>query len=94
MSKNNTGEAILLLGLIYFALNYWYVMGEWGQVIIVVLGIVALSSWSEHRFYFSEKKRKEMIEAEYQAKLELTKAKTEYYRALTTSKDPKSPPPE
>jgi len=63
----NVGSAILILGIIYFGLNY-----GWTWYFYFFIGL-AIATWSYHGF---SDERKEY----FKSQIELTKAKTDYYK--------------
>jgi hypothetical protein len=65
--KFNIGNAILITACLYF--NYIYGF-NWGLIILIILGV---ATWSYAGF---NKERKEY----WKARIELLKAKAEYYR--------------
>lgn len=63
----NVGNAILLIGCLYFAYAHGW------TVELALLSLLGAGTWAYHAFY---KERKSLLVAE----LDLLKAKTEYYR--------------
>lgn len=63
----NIANVILIISCIYFGLNY-----SWAWYLYLFFGL-AIGSWSYHAF---SNERKEYLKSQ----IELTKAKTDYYR--------------
>lgn len=77
--KNNTGEAILILGIIYVILNFR--MTWWQILILCILGAIALFTWSMHT---GAKEQTELLKysvTKIKLEIELMKAQTRFYVA-------------
>lgn len=74
--KNNTGEAILILGIIYFISTG---LKWWQTLILCILGGIALFTWSMN---IVPKEQKELLKYSVQKiklEIELMKAQTRFY---------------
>ena len=67
MSKDNIGESVLILGVIYLHLVY-----ELNLAVTVILGVLAVATWSYHAW---TNERKQGLLAE----IELLEAKKDWY---------------
>lgn len=77
--KNNTGEAILILGIIYFLTTLE--LSWWKIVLLLILMGIALGTWSMHA---GSKDQKELLKCSVQKirlEIELMKAQTRFYVA-------------
>jgi CDP-diglyceride synthetase len=74
-NKNNIGEAILLLGLLF--LNIWH---PDVILLIVSIGLAILPIWTWHSVT-TDKKGKQLLEDKLSAEIRLLNAKTAYYQS-------------
>ena len=77
--KNNTGEAILILGIIYFIINFR--MRWWQILLLFILMGIALATWSMN---VGSKDQKELLKysvVKIKLQIELMKAQTSFYIA-------------
>ncbi|MBA7670675.1 hypothetical protein ES703_78821 [subsurface metagenome] len=77
--KNNTGEAILILGIIYFLTTLK--LRWWQTLLLCILIGLALLTWSMH---FGEKEQKDLLKysvIKIKLEIELMKAQTQFYVA-------------
>ncbi len=82
-TKSNLGEAILILGCIYFIITYD--IGFWSTLGIILLIILAVCTW-EIRYHSKEEKRfNELNVEETKARTEMQKAQRALLLAQTLS---------
>jgi len=77
--KNNIGEAILILGSIYFIFNYhprWY-----GLIGIFILIILAMFTWGHYSNTKEISENIKLVNSKLKLEIELMKAQTQFYIA-------------
>jgi hypothetical protein len=75
--KNNVGEAILILGCIYF----FTIIEGWARWLLLILILAGFWTWSTH---FGEKEQKDLLKysvEKIKVEIQLMKAQTQFYVA-------------
>jgi hypothetical protein len=73
-NKNNIGESILLLGLLFLNI---YFKNDYLLIISIILAIIGLSTWNSIR---TDKDSLKLNNEKLRSEINLNDAKTEYYR--------------